>query len=397
MRIFFLAQRVPYPPDRGDKITTFNEIRHLAERHEVEVFCLADGRKDIQNVPGLASLVKAVHAVPLSPVRATMRALLALFRPVPLTVAYFNETKLRRVIRERSVDVTPDIFLIYSSGMAQFVEELSGFPRIMQFAELDSMKWEDYARMSPAPKSLVYRIEARRLLDYERHIAETFSHCLVCTEQEKNNFEKLIPSAKVSCVPNGVDFEYFRPTDNEKVKNSLVFTGVMDYYPNVDGIAWFCNEILPIIQKRVPDVHFTICGRRPSRRVRALAGSAAVTVTGAVPEVASYLDAAQVAVVPLRIARGVQNKLLEAMSMGLPCVTTSAASSGILAEAGRDLLVADRPEEFAAHVIRLLEDGRLRETIGERARKAMKRNYDWNAHLAKLEAILHAEAIPEGR
>lgn len=403
MRILFLAQRVPFPPNRGDKITTYHEIAHLAREHEVSVACFADGQEDLANVGGLASLTQTIEAVPLAPMAARLRALLALASKTPLTVAYFNDPELHRRVRALARSQRFDAVIVYSSSMAQFVESLTDVPRIMQFADLDSLKWQHYSESLRFPRSWLYRLEARRLLAYERHIATTFDHSLLCTPREVRDFHRLIPDAPVSCVGNGVDLEYFQPmTAVKKKPNSLIFTGVMDYFPNVDAVLWFCQEVFPRLRQQVPDVTFTICGSKPQKEVQALANLPGVIVTGRVPDVRPYLAEARVCVIPLRIARGIQNKLLEAMAMGLPTVATTAAYDGIDAVRDADLLVADEPDLFAAQVARLLLDETLGQKMGQAARAAVEKNYRWEVHLAQLDAVLASltrkhQAAPEVR
>jgi sugar transferase (PEP-CTERM/EpsH1 system associated) len=390
MRILYLAQRVPYPPDRGDKIRTYHEVRHLARHHEVVVACLADGHADLANVAPLSQFVSSVDAVPLSRRRARWRALRALVTGSPLTVAYFNERELHDRVEARMAKGGFDAILLYSSGMAQFVAKYSHVPRIMQFGDMDSLKWQQYAARSFPPMSWVYRREYRRLLDYERHIAGTFSHSLLCTPRELRDFQRLIPGAPASCVSNGVDLDYFQPWDVPKKPHSLVFTGVMDYFPNVEGIVWFCRDVLPLIRQEVVDVTLTICGSRPNAAVRALEKLPGVTVTGRVPDVRPAMAEAGVCVVPLRIARGIQNKLLEALAMGLPTVTTTSAFEGVEAVRDADLFVADEPADFAAAVVRLLRDRELRTQMGQAARACVEANYRWEDQLARLDQVLSA-------
>jgi sugar transferase (PEP-CTERM/EpsH1 system associated) len=396
MRVLFLGQRVPYPPDRGDKITTYHEIRHLARTHEVAVACLADGADDLKNVEGLRPFVSSIDAVPLSLRRARLRALAALATGTPLTVAYFNERELHRRVAARMEEAPFDVIIVYSSGMAQFVEPYAGVPRIMQFADLDSLKWQQYAASTLPPKRWVYALESRRLLRYERRLAAEFSHSLVCTSREVRDFRALIPGTPVSCVCNGVDLEYFRPMSVPRQENSLVFTGVMDYFPNVEGVIWFCKEVFPRIRREVPKATFTICGSRPNAAVQALGALDGVTVTGRVPDVRPYLARSSACVVPLRIARGIQNKLLEAMAMGLPTVACTAAFEGLEAERSRHLLVADDPAEFAGHVLRLLGDAELRDRMGREARACVERTYSWDAQLGRLDEIIAAVTAGRG-
>jgi sugar transferase (PEP-CTERM/EpsH1 system associated) len=390
MRILYLCQRVPYPPNRGDKIATYHHIRHLARNHDVAVGCLADGEEDLANVSEIANFLTSVDAVLLSRRRGRLRTLAALATRTPLTLAYFNEPELRWCIRQRMAASRFDAVVIYSSGMAQFVEESGGVPRVMFFSDLDSLKWRQYAENVGLPMRWVYNREARRLLRYERHVAATFEHSLVCSLRELEDCRRLLPEARVSCVSNGVDLEYFRPTGQPKRKNSLVFTGVMDYLPNVDGVAWFCNEVLPFIRAQVPDVTFTICGSRPTLRVQTLQRIGGVEVTGSVPDVRPFLAEASVCVVPLRLGRGIQNKLLEAMAMGVPTVSTTVAFAGVEARRGTDLMVADETKEFAAHVVRLLRDEKLRAHMGQSARAAMKKSYSWEARLTDLDPVIES-------
>lgn len=387
MRILFLAQRVPFPPNRGDKITTYHEIRHLSREHEVSVACLADGVEDLRRGEGLQPLVRALEAVPLDRVRARIRALAAIGVGTPLTVAYFREPVLHERVGALVRSHPFDLIIVYSSSMAQYVEEFSDVPRIMQFADLDSVKWRLYAEHHPPPRRWIYALEAGRLLRYERAIGTTFAHSLLCTPQEVDDFRRLIPGGRVSLVGNGVDLEYFRPSD-DNASSSLAFVGVLDYFPNVDAVVWFCREIFPTVRARVPEATFTICGSRPTAAVRDLGRMPGVVVTGAVPDIRPYLRGAAVSVVPLRIARGIQNKLLEAMAMGLPVVTTSAAFKGVEAVRDRDLLVADEPAAFAESVVRLLRDERLRREMGRSARETTERNYSWERAYSQLDDVI---------
>jgi sugar transferase (PEP-CTERM/EpsH1 system associated) len=333
-------------------------------------------------------MVSGVEAVTLSPTRSRLRALTSLVAGArPLTAAYFDEPELRDRVRTRLARGDFDLAIICSSGMAAYVEGFD-LPRIIQFTDLDSQKWRLYGESSGFPKSWVYHTEARRLLDYERQIAQTFDSCLFCSARELDDFRRLIPGVPASVIRNGVDLDYFQPMNIPRELNRLVFTGVMNYRPNVDGVVWFCREVLPRIQSDVPAASLTICGATPAKAVQQLADLPGVTVTGAVPDVRPYLARASVGVIPVRIARGIQNKLLEAMAMGLPTVSTTAAYAGLDAEDGRELFVADEPETFASRVVRLLRDAELRSKIGRAARASMKAHYHWERSLDQLDDVI---------
>jgi sugar transferase (PEP-CTERM/EpsH1 system associated) len=263
-------------------------------------------------------------------------------------------------------------------------------PRVMHFGDLDSLKWRQYAERSSIPLNWIYAVEAQRLLGYERHIAKISSHALVHTEIEKDDFGRLIPGIPVTVVGNGVDLDYFRSAGGEKKPGSMVFTGVMDYRPNIDAVVWFCDEILPLVQTEIPGANFTICGSRPAQAVRRLAKRRGVTVTGWVPDARPYLDRAEIFVAPLRMGRGVQNKLLEALAMGLPCVASMAAWSGTVIADGDGMLATDEPMEFARHVAGLLQDRTRRAEMSRKARAAAEANYRWEVQLARLDEVIAA-------
>ncbi len=388
MRIFFICLRVPFPPDRGDKIATFNLIRHLSITHEVHVFCLSGGAADDPNIAALANYARSVTAVPRTTFAEKFRGVRALFTGLPLSVAFMNEDQLRLAVKATSTKLRPDLIIVYSGNAAQFATELSNIPRLMYFSDLDSQKWLQFSKIRAFPISWIYRREGQLLLEYEREIARTFSHSVVCTLAEKRDFERLIPGSPVDVLPNGVDLEGFRSRQIPKQAGTMIFTGVMNYFPNVDGAQWFCDFVLPLIRERVPHATFIICGTSPTAAVQRLAKRPGVIITGAVPDVRPYLDAADICVVPLRIARGIQNKLLEGLAMGLPCVSSRCSWGGTVIEEGEGILVADDPAEFADHAIRLLQDDQYREILARKARAVVEEKYRWDDQLQRLDRII---------
>ncbi len=388
-RILFLARRVPFPPDRGDKIATYHILRHLAARHDVEVACLADGASDLANLPEVEQFGVRAFGVPVSKWAARRRAALALMTGRPLSVAALDTGRLRRWIRQRHAAQPFDAVFVYSGNMAQFADSLGDIPRILHFSDLDSRKWAQYARRAGFFQRWIYALEAGRLARYEARVARAFTHSLLCTPNELEDLLEMVPGAPASCLKNGVDLELFQPlTTADKQPGNIVFTGVMDYFPNVDGVIWFAEHVLPLVRERVPGATFTIVGTRPTAAVRALSTREGVEVTGRIPDVRPYLARAEIAVVPLRMARGIQNKLLEAMAMGLPCVAATPAFTGADVECGRDVLVADEVAEFADHCVALLQDEQRRTELGRNAREAVERNYQWSDQLRPLDDLL---------
>jgi sugar transferase (PEP-CTERM/EpsH1 system associated) len=387
MRIFFLCQRVPFPPDRGDKITTHHELAHLHRNHEVHVFCLADGEEDLANVEGARRHATSVTAVLATPRGTRLRALRGLLTGEPLSVVGYRFAELQAAVDRAVRELRPDLVWVFSANMAQYAMH-HPVPRVVQFADLDSLKWSQYAASAQGLMRWVYAREHRTLLAHERELARASARSVVCTENERRDFREQIPGVTVDILANGVDLDYFRPSGCEKVRGRLVFTGVMDYLPNVDAVVWFAQEVLPLIRRDVPHASFVVCGSRPSAQVQALAELPGVTVTGRVPDVRPYVESADVFVGSLRIARGVQNKVLEALALRVPCVTTRKVLAGTEVTEAHGILAADDAAEFAAHVVRLLQDDSLREEQARLGREAVERLYDWQAQFAVLDRVI---------
>ena len=390
MNILFVTHRVPYPPDKGDRIRSYHLIRHLARDHRLHLTCLSWSGEEAAAAGRLRDLCASVEVVDQSAGRAKWRSLTGLVTGRPLTVPYFASRDLRRVIGRRCEQSPIDLVLVFSSGMAQFTPRLPGVPRIIDFADVDSDKWMQYARHVGFPRSAIYALEGRRLRKYEQEVAARFDSCVVISDAEAELLRSFCPHCPVEVVPNGVDLEYFQRRELSPESLELVFIGVMDYHANVDGMLYFCREIFPLIRRRVPGATVTIVGGRPTPAVRRLARLEGVSVEGYVPDVRPYLGRAAVCVVPLRIARGVQNKILEAMACGLPVVTTGRALEGIRARPGRDLLVADDAESFAGRTVDLLQDAELRIRLGRRARDLVEDRYRWERCLQPLDRIIES-------
>jgi sugar transferase (PEP-CTERM/EpsH1 system associated) len=388
MRIAYLAQRVPYPPDRGDKIATYHQVRYLSNRHEVDVFCLVQNARDVAYAQSLSGLVARVHTARISTIGAIARCAAAMVSSAPLTPALCRARGLIKKFEIAHRHRPFDVALVYSSSMAQYVERYPELPRVMEFADLDSLKWAQYAGTSRWPLQWIYARESRLLLAYERRIARAFGLSVVCTQKELDDLRRLLPDATASCIPNGVDLDFFHPMAHPQEARNMVFTGVMNYRPNVDAMVWFAEDVLPRIRMVVPTATLTICGARPTRSVRKLERIPGIEVTGRVPDVRKYLARAAVCVVPLRIARGIQNKLLEAMAMGLPCVATSQTAEGLLPDVLRAVRLADDAEQFAAATAGLLQDRASATALGRLARSMVETHYRWDDQLSILEQRL---------
>jgi sugar transferase (PEP-CTERM/EpsH1 system associated) len=386
VRILFLSQRVPYPPNRGDKITTWRLVERMRRAHEVRIVAFAHDEADVAAARALWDMGLPTIAIPHHARSRKLLALPLLATSTPLTLGVYGSRALQTAVDELCAEV--DLAYAYSSSMGAFLERHAGLGRVMHFAELDSDKWRQYAARTAGPMRWVYAREARTLLEFERRVAHAFDENVLCTPLEQAVFARDIPGASSLVLRNGVDLSAFRPDPGRAEPSHMVFTGVMDYLPNSDGCAWFVREILPRVRARHPAARFTIVGSRPTPAVRALARESGVSVTGAVERTQDWLGRAALSVAPLRIARGIQNKVLEALAMGLPVVGTTQATQGVEGVPGRDFLVADDAEAFAARVSELLDDPTAARALGARGRAFVEANYDWERTLAPLDALL---------
>lgn len=403
--LLYLVHRIPYPPNKGDKVRSFNILRQLARRHRVYLGTFVDHPDDRQHVEKLAQWCEDVHVVDLNPRTARLASLRGLLTGEALSLPYYRDAGLAAWVRDTVATHRIRDAVAFSGPMAQYLNTPGLSRRIVDFCDVDSAKWTQYAADRRWPMSWLYRREGARLLAFERRAAAATEASLFVTEAEADIFRRAAPevAAKVRAMQNGVDADFFSPEhrfDSPYPEGGpvLVFTGAMDYWPNVDAVTWFAADILPAIRARVPYVRFWIVGMNPAPAVQALAASEGVSVTGTVPDVRPYLAYADVVVAPLRIARGIQNKVLEAMAMARPVVLSAAPAVGLAAEEGRDCEIAGDAQGFADKVVELLEQPARRSAMGEAGRDAVLRGYSWTAHLAQLETLFTlrraGEAVP---
>lgn len=389
--ILFLAHRIPYPPDRGDKIRSWHLLKHLSGLGRVHLACFADDEEDAAHLPALRDALGGalgethVEVRTLGKAAAGLRALLT-GKPVSLTL--FDSGAMRSFVSRILARPSVETIFAFSGQMAQFVPEGTGRRFVMDFGDMDSAKFAAYATQG-GPLASVHRREAGKLFAFERGVAARADVSLFVSDEEAGLFRDSVklPGADIRALQNGVDLDFYDPAASlasvEPAGPLIVFTGQMDYAPNVDAVTWFAREVLPLI----PVGRFAIVGRKPTDPVKALAGER-VIVTGAVPDVRSWLAAADVVVAPLRIARGIQNKVLEAMAMARSVVASPAAYEGIEADPVRDLIVAESAEAQAEAVSALLADRARAEAIGTAARRRMEEAYRWDRRLEPLAGLI---------
>jgi len=396
--LLFLAHRIPYPPDKGDKIRAYQMLRHLAGRHEVYLGTFVDDPRDWQHVDHVRSLCRDACFAPLPRKRLLARGALGLLRGAAVTQWGYRDRGLRTWVRDVMRTARPRAAFVFSSAMGQYAMEAKPRPErvAIDFVDVDSDKWAQYAGAARWPMSGLYRREARRLLAYDRRLAMAADASLLVSEAEAALFASLVPEARerVHAVPNGVDTAYFDPEAEIAPlalagRPALVFTGAMDYRPNADAVRWFADTVLPGLLARYPNLRFSIVGANPAAEVAALGRRQGVAVTGRVADVRPYLAAADAVVAPMRLARGIQNKVLEGMAMARPVITTPQGLEGLAARDGEHLLVASDAEGFASAVERALVS-RVRHRLGHAARRFVIEHHSWAASLARLDAVLGA-------
>jgi sugar transferase (PEP-CTERM/EpsH1 system associated) len=385
--LLLLIHRIPYPPNKGDKIRSYHLLKHLAGQYRVHLATFVDDADDWQHVPKVETMCASSHFAPLNPTLARVRSLGALVMNRSLSLDYYRDAGLERWVDATVAKHKIERVLVFSSAMAQYADKYPQARRVVDFCDVDSDKWRQYADQKSWPMSWLYRHEARQLLSYERRVARDYDASLFVSAPEAALFRDLAPesSARIGFFNNGVDTDYFSPDTGHANpypagERAVVFTGAMDYWPNVDAVQWFANEVFPALRARFADLRFYIVGARPAQAVRDLEKLPGVSVTGTVPDVRPYIAHAQAAVAPLRIARGIQNKVLEAMAMATPVVVSPQALEGIDAEPGHDLVLADGADAFIDAVAGMLHA--RRDEMGRAARSRVERQYSWPSNLA---------------
>jgi polysaccharide biosynthesis protein PslH len=396
--LLYLVHRLPYPPNKGDKVRSCHLLKHLVARHRVWLGSFIDDADDEQHLPLLRTMCADVYAPRLHPRRARLASLAALWAGEPLTLRYYRDASLQRWVADTVKRENIDAVVVFSSSMAQYADGLI-LPTLVDFVDVDSAKWSTYAGQHRWPMSWLYRREGARLLACERAVAARSARSFLSTEKEAALFRSLAPecAGQVDAMNNGVDAEYFSPDPTRRSPFAaselpVVFTGAMDYWPNIDAVTWFARDTMPALRRDWPALRFHIVGRCPSAAVRALA-SEAVSVSGTVPDVRPYLQHAAVVVAPLRLARGIQNKVLEAMAMGRPVVASRECGEAIHATAGAELLLAGDAAGYVKDIGALLGDPQRAAHVGTAGRRRVLADYAWAAQFADFDRHL-ARVLP---
>jgi sugar transferase (PEP-CTERM/EpsH1 system associated) len=388
MKILYLCHRFPFPPKRGGKIRPFNMIRHLtASGHEVTVCSLSRGAAEAAEGEGIAEHCHAFHMGHVSAPLQWARMIVRLPLPTPSSMGYFRSSALAATVRRLLAEVSYDLIFVHCSSVAQYVEHVTDVPKILDFGDMDSQKWLEYAQRKPFPLSLGYRLEGLKMLAAEKRLARQFDLCTTTTRAEWETLDGYGTGAQTDWFPNGVDAGFFQPADAYD-PDTISFIGRMDYYPNQECMARFCREVWPLVKARRPAMKLLIVGADPSPEMRELGRLPGVTVTGSVPDVRPYIVGSALMVAPLAIARGTQNKILEAMAMGVPVVTSGVAAGGVDALAGEHLLVADTAADLASAIERVCGDAEERGRLAAAGRARVLSHHAWGSSMKRLDGII---------
>ncbi len=397
-KLLYLVHRLPYPPNKGDKISSNNMLNFFSERWRVHLGTFVDDPDDWQYADVVRDKCEDSCIVDLPASRRIIGSVRGMLTGRALSLSYYNSAELQRWVKATIERECPDAVLIFSGAMAQFVHGMlpAHVPVLFDAEDVDSEKWRSYASAKPWPLSWLYRREADRLLAYERAMAAATTASVFVSKEEAELFKQLAPESahKVVFRTQGVDSGYFSPehvfdSPYEPGQKVLVFTGAMDYRPNIEAVTWFCEHVLARVREAEPDFLFCIVGMKPTPEVQKLGELPGVRVTGGVPDVRPYLAHALAACLPLQLARGIQNKALEAMAMCLPVLATTDALVGIIEHPGVLNVVADEAQAMVAAALRLLGGPRQQNIEG---RNCVLAHYNWDSNLRQLESFLD---VPE--
>jgi len=393
LRILYVTHRLPDAPNKGEKIRSYHQLLHLCARHEVHVVALEDGATRRREQPAWRERAASLQVFPLSATGARLRSLRAAAFGGSLTSAHFADPKLLAAILSAKETVRPDLVIVYSGAMDPFV---GGFrPRVLDLVDVDSVKFTDYCRerIVRGPRRLACRIEGARLQRLERRATEDASLTLVCTDLEADLLRRFARPRRLEVVGNGVDLDLFRFRGRPRADEEILFVGALDYPPNSDAAHILATEILPRVRRHFPRARVTLVGHRPTPAVLGLR-RAGIEVVADAPEILSYLHRATLSVQPLRLARGIQNKALEALAAGLPLVLSEGPARALGGNPGEHFLVGRDLEELASHTVRLLQEPARRDVLAQAGRSFVEQRYSWRKILERF-GILIQEAVAD--
>lgn len=396
--LLYLVHRFPYPPNRGDRIRSYHLLKYLASRYNVYLGTLWDEEPTSHELEVVVGLCKQVAAFPIGRYSRWLYAAARLAGGRSATEGLFQSTGLARCVRAWMSTVKFEYTWAYCSSMVQYVDRASKVPLIVDLVDVDSQKWFDYANYAQGWKRQLFALEGRRLRQLECLLPAACRAVTLVSRNEADIYRQICPNDRTFAVANGVDLEFFCPQvsgASSECSSRCVFVGALDYRANVQGLNWFCAHCWPTIRRLHPTATLELVGRNPTKCVRRLAEISGVHVVGTVPDVRPYLQGAATAIAPVQVARGIQNKVLEAMAMGIAVVGSPQAIEGIDCQLGKHVLQAATPAAWICHIVSLLNDPTKQKTIGIAAREFVERNYSWAVQLSQLQPLLERDSDVE--
>ena len=390
MKILFIANRFPYPPFRGDKLKIYNLSKRLAEKNEIHLITFTEQKSDLQYLDKLNPIFKRMEIVHLPKLQSLFYSAIGLFQKLPLQVQYFKSRDFSARLKQLLSEEKYDAIHVQHIRMAQYAIAYKQYFRILDLPDAFSLYWQ---RRKEVPRSFLSKwldnIESKRVINYEKYVLNEFDLNLVCSREDQEFLIQTHKVGNIELLPNGVDAQQFKPGKHDYSHNeTLLFTGNMDYDPNVDAVLYFVDEILPIILKSFPKVKFLIAGQRPIDKVRELDNGNNILVTGFIPDLSETYNSASVVVAPLRFGAGTQNKVLEAMSMGIPVVCSNIGFEGLGIDDGQGAFMRLGASDFADQVVTLLSNEVLRENTGKKGIEVIQKSFTWETIAERLSSFL---------
>lgn len=386
MKLLFLANRVPYPPYRGDKLKIYNLAKRLAARHELHLVAFAQTRQELEYKAELEKIFTSVTLTLLPRWKSMLNCVAAFWKDLPLQVLYFHCNAMKEKLREVLAQHHFDAVHVQHLRMSPYLAGHKELPRILDLPDAFSLYWQRRMDAQRNPlKRWAIEIEQRRVMQYEGEVIPQYNLALACSPEDIQYLKSKHNLRNLKLLPNGVDLDIFAPQHHDYGHNhTLLFTGNMDYAPNVDAVTYFATDILPRIRQLVPEVKFVIAGQRPVKKIQELANDH-IIVTGFIQDLASEYNKASVVVAPLRFGAGTQNKVLEAMAMGVPVVCTNIGFAGLGIQSGEGAIMQADPDAFANSVIQLLQSADMRRKVGTQGQQVIHSRFGWDAIARQLE------------
>ncbi len=385
MKILFLTSRFPYPPYGGDKLRVFNFIKYLSRKHEIHLISFIESENEKKYLAEMEKYCKRIEIVLLSPGKSYLNCAAFSLTSMPFQVAYYRDSVMRSKVNEMIRVENYDAVYVHLLRMAQYVYGNKGVNRVLDLTDSLSLSLFRSLKYRKHLFLLFYFLEWLKVKRYERNAVKVFERSLLISSADADSEVSLAYGGKVSIVGNGVDLGYFKPFNGSYDRDKIVFMGNMHSFPNRDGVLYFCGKILPIIKKSRPGIKFYIVGANPPAKIRELGDGKTVFVTGPVEDTRKYLGDAAALVCPIRTATGMQNKIMEAMAMGLPVVSTKISARWLGDSGGTGIILADDGAEFAKTVLSIIGDENLRRELSSQARRYSEDNFSWDRNIEELE------------